>query len=702
MSDFLEKVIALREAGEYSQAIELLNHHLASNNADITAWGLLAHLYTLVDDLDLARTTIDRASAIDQGSPAVGWNSVRILLKQQKFSEALEIAAATHREAPEDVEGWGLMGNSLRLNNRNEEALVHLDKAILSNSANAEAYANRGLIKLSTNSPSAALDDLDKALSIKPHLKQLWTLVASLKLQTGDYQGANEVLRLAMEVEPSNIEYILARATVFQKLGELDGVITHLNMALTIQPEFAAAYVNLGVAYKSKGDIEKAIESFVKAIQIDSQFVEAHYNLGNAYKQQDKLGKAITSFSMAISINSDFPDAYTSLCEIYEKLNQLQALFATLESAREQLKVIPADLQYYEALYLFRCKEFFRCAEILERVELTNISESTRPSFLNLKGICYDKVGAFEQAFSSFCQMNELVMSSREFKEQKADTFFDSVQSRARQLSEISPLVIIKSEPADIGFSPTFMIGFPRSGTTLLDSILRSHSNIDVIEEKPMLSKAKSLFGGIPLVGEIEDLDDTALNNLRAEYLKELALHSELTPGDVVIDKMPLNIIELPLIHRIFPSAKYILAIRHPLDCILSCFMHSFDMNPAMANMVKLDRAVNLYCFAMAIMDQSNTRYSLNIHRVQYEKLVDDFEQEVTALLIFLNLDWQQELREYQETALKRDRIKTPSYSQVVQPIYKDAVYRWRHYEPYLSLYLDKLEPWLKEFDYSH
>lgn len=701
MSDFPGKVIALREAGEYSQAIELLNHRLASNDADITAWGLLAHVYTLVDDLELARTAIDRASAIDQGSPVVGWNSVRILLKQQKFVEALDIAAATYREAPEDVEGWVLLGNSLRLNNRNEEALAHLNKALLFNSVNAEAYANRGLIKLSTNSPSSALADLDKALSIKPHLKQLWTLVASLKQQAGDYQGANEVLRLAMEVEPDNIEYILTRATVLQKLGDPDGVITHLKMALKIQPGFAAAYVNLGVAYKSKGDVEKAIEYLTKAIQIDSQFVEAHYNLGNVYKQQDNLEKAISSFSTAISINSDLPGAYTSLCEIYEKLNQVDALSATLESAKKHLKVFPADLRYYEALYFFRTKEFSRCTQILELVEVSDISLSTRSSFLNLKGISYDKIGAFDKAFSSFSQMNEFVISSDEFKEQKPDLFFESVQSRVKQLSEVARVAVIKSKSPDIVVNPTFMIGFPRSGTTLLDSILRSHSKINVIEEKPMLSKAKSLLGNATLIRDIEDLDITVLDKLRAEYLEELALYSELKPGGIVIDKMPLNIVELPLIDRIFPSAKYILALRHPMDCILSCFMQSFQLNPAMANMVSLERIVNLYCLAMDIMHRSNTRYSLNIHRIQYEKLVDNMEQEVTGLLTFLDLDWQPELRKYQETALKRDRIKTPSYSQVVQPIYRDAAYRWKHYEVHLSQYLDQLAPWLKELEYS-
>ena len=142
------------------------------------------------------------------------------------------------------------------------------------------------------------------------------------------------------------------------------------------------------------------------------------------------------------------------------------------------------------------------------------------------------------------------------------------------------------------------------------------------------------------------------------------------------------------------------MALRHPLDCVLSCWMQNFKLNPAMANMVELDRIVDFYCTAMEILKLSQERYSLNIHRIRYEDLVLDFEGNVSNLLTFLNLKWEEELINYQKTALARGRINTPSYSQVIKPIYKTASYRWKNYEKYLNPFKGRLEPWLRDYDY--
>jgi hypothetical protein len=129
--------------------------------------------------------------------------------------------------------------------------------------------------------------------------------------------------------------------------------------------------------------------------------------------------------------------------------------------------------------------------------------------------------------------------------------------------------------------------------------------------------------------------------------------------------------------------------------------MQNFKLNPAMANMVELERIVDFYDVAMSILKLSKERYSLDTHRIRYEDLVLDFEENVTNLLTFLGLEWEEELRSYQKTALARGRIKTPSHSQVIKPIYKTASYRWKNYEEYLEPYKSRLAPWIKEYGYS-
>ena len=159
--------------------------------------------------------------------------------------------------------------------------------------------------------------------------------------------------------------------------------------------------------------------------------------------------------------------------------------------------------------------------------------------------------------------------------------------------------------------------------------------------------------------------------------------------------------IEVPLINQLFPAAKFILALRHPFDTILSCWMQDFEINAAMANMVDLDRIVDLYCIAMETFKICRSEYNLNVHTIRYEDLLEDLKGESSALLTFLDLTWETNMEDYRATALKRGRINTPSYSQVSQPIYKEAKYRWVNYKEYLDKYSDQIEPWIQEFGYS-
>ena len=186
-----------------------------------------------------------------------------------------------------------------------------------------------------------------------------------------------------------------------------------------------------------------------------------------------------------------------------------------------------------------------------------------------------------------------------------------------------------------------------------------------------MVAKMIASLQHVATVAEIEKIDEPSAKIANLSYLKELKKHITVGEKSVVIDKLPLNILHLPMINQIFPNAKFILALRHPLDCVLSCWMQDFDLNPAMANMVDLDRIVDFYDTTMSILKLSNERYALNLHKIRYEDLVMDVQKNVSTLLSFLDLRWEQGLLNYQKTALAEQAIHTPSYSQVVEPIYK-------------------------------
>ena len=215
-----------------------------------------------------------------------------------------------------------------------------------------------------------------------------------------------------------------------------------------------------------------------------------------------------------------------------------------------------------------------------------------------------------------------------------------------------------------------------------------------------MLAEMHAALGDLQEVSDIEFIDENDLSVASNAYLEELERHTVWTGESLVIDKLPLNLLNAPLIHQVFPKAKFILALRHPFDCTMSCWMQRFKLNIAMANMVDLDRIVDFYCVAMDIFHLSQERYELDVHRIRYEDLIEDFEAETTTVLRFLGLEWEPSLVNYQATALARRKISTPSHSQVIKPIYKTASYRWRHYENHLEKFKSQLAPWFEEYGY--
>ena len=356
-----------------------------------------------------------------------------------------------------------------------------------------------------------------------------------------------------------------------------------------------------------------------------------------------------------------------------------------------------------KAKLLWRNKDTQKAIKLISNIDVETITPSRKQDYLNLKAKCYEASKDYDLAFNCFENMNSLTIKSNDYLGLNPERYFQNIRDQLASLNSNSlknPASHITEQPDLV---PVFLVGFPRSGTTLLDTILRSHSSIDVVEEQPAVNLANAFVkkSGYADIGQA--LPQEVLVGARKAYITELDKHREpIDNKSILIDKLPLNLLQIPLIQQLYPRAKFILALRHPLDTILSCWMQNFKLNSAMANMVDLDRIVEFYCVAMEIFKICRAKYNLNVHEIRYEDLLEDLSGETSALLKFLDLDWEDQMENYQKTALKRGRIKTPSYSQVVQPIYKDAKYRWLNYEKHLRQYITQVEPWIDEFGYSN
>ena len=184
------------------------------------------------------------------------------------------------------------------------------------------------------------------------------------------------------------------------------------------------------------------------------------------------------------------------------------------------------------------------------------------------------------------------------------------------------------------------------------------------------------------------------LQAARDAYFETAGGLTPLKPGNLLVDKNPLAMNAVPFIRRLFPDAKIILAIRHPCDVVLSCYVTNFKLNAGIANFVALDTAAELYDLSFRYFERVQELMPLPAHQVIYENVVADRDRELRNLFDFLELDWHDAVLDHQSTALSRGRIKTASYAQVVEPIYKRSAGRWQNYRKHLEPIIPVLKPW--------
>jgi hypothetical protein len=214
-----------------------------------------------------------------------------------------------------------------------------------------------------------------------------------------------------------------------------------------------------------------------------------------------------------------------------------------------------------------------------------------------------------------------------------------------------------------------------------------------------ILDAVRSMPGGYPVA--LADLDAFDVTYLREMYFRSAAEHGADDPSKLIFDKFPMHLTLAGLLHRVFPQARFVFAIRHPCDVVLSCFMQSFHLNNTMANFCTLADTVALYTRSMDLWEAYREQLPLNVHTVRYEDVVDDFDGQVRALCAFLGVPWEEGVRQFSTHALERGLINTPSYEQVSKPIYREARFRWKRYQEHLAPYLPALQPYVERFGYA-
>jgi len=402
----------------------------------------------------------------------------------------------------------------------------------------------------------------------------------------------------------------------------------------------------------------------------------------------------------SISLNNTFWPPYELLFRIYDKRSKL----SEMEALMKKSKIVFSknhNYSYFEALYYYRISKHAKSNQILFSKEISNFIQNNDKSifiadYFNLLSKNYEKLLDHKKCFNYALKRNNILINLEKNKGFDKKDLLDTIDSYLNFFNTTNrPL--FKSKHVGLEHSNlTFLIGFPRSGTTLLDTILRAHSKTMVIEEKPYLLNLRHDFFKKNNLFKLLDLDEDYKIKIQDQYFNSF----NYDPNKVVIDKFPLNLLELGFIKTIFPNSKIILAIRHPLDCIISCVLTAFKINEAMLNFENLETTALFYNKVFKLLNKYIEFFNINLHQIKYEHVVSDFDNQIKKLLNYINLEFEDSVISFYDTAKKREQIHTPSYDQVVKPLYSNSINRHLNFNDIKKI-IPEVEKWITYYSYN-
>jgi tetratricopeptide (TPR) repeat protein len=313
----------------------------------------------------------------------------------------------------------------------------------------------------------------------------------------------------------------------------------------------------------------------------------------------------------------------------------------------------------------------------------------------SLRANILQSMGDYKAAHEDFKAMNQLA------RDKYGKTTFDNTLIRYSELS-LKDLPVFQGSQS-LPYIPVFMIGFPRSGTTLLDTILETQKDIRTLSEVGGIVAVRQEITrfGKTYPDELASLTEQEIDRLRNIYYQHnTQFISADTHFSVLVDKLPMNIIHLPLIKTLFPEAKCIFSLRHPVDVCLSCFQQDFSLNDAMFHFTDLEQSFIRYRNVMTLFESYRTKLDLNLLTVRYEDLIADLDNVAGEVFNFLGIQANKSYRDFHKFNQEKI-IATPSRTQVSKPLYKSSRYRWKNYEDQLKPYIPLVQQFISQYGYS-
>lgn len=642
--------------------------------------------------------------------------SIQKLIQTTKFDEAIKQCKQLQTQSTDsqdNIELWYLIAVAQRYAKTLPLALISINELLKLENKHSRANQEKGFIYLALNETTLAKKSFEKAVELNPSLVASWQaliqlyrdenqqnniqkaanhleklkklplallavtelmhegkllkaeqicrhflqnnkrhvdgmcMLAEIGIELKIYDDAEFLLASALELDPNHIHARSLYLNLLIRLGKYKVAAQQVEPLLIAQPDNLSFKIAKASALTGLGEIEQAISLFEQVVAENDQVPGFHLQLGHALKTKGEIEKAISSYQKAYQLSPSYGDAFWSLA------NTKTYRFSDSEIAQMQTQQNNEDLALLDSIQLHF---------------------ATGKAFEDRKD--------YDQAFKSYQKGNELQHEHNGFDITKFE------QQVAEQIKYCTPELF--KNRGNLGLNvpdPIFILGLPRAGSTLLEQILASHSQVDgTMELHNILGLASRLRGRSKSQNDEEAQYPKNLAEINPDYFKrfgqqfidETQVYREKAP--LFIDKMPNNFIHIGLIRLILPNAKIIDARRSPMACCFSGFKQLFAEGQDFSyNLEDIGRYYQAYLKIMAHWDAALPGHVLTVN---HEDVVDDLETQVRRMLDFVGLEFEQSCVDFHKT--KRN-IKTPSSEQVRQPIYKSATEQWRYFEPYLG-----------------
>jgi tetratricopeptide (TPR) repeat protein len=638
-----------------------------------------AHPRQFLSLLECSRSCLQTISNVRQTSAATLWQA-RAWYQAEMLAQSEALCTKILTVEPGHIDAIYLLGAVQNRSGRWQEALASFDRVLALKGDFPEALANRGVALGRLLRLDEAANSFVKALALRPDYAEACYNYGQTLFQMKRFADAAAQYEKALELKPDYIEALYSHGNVLRVMQRYREALASFQKLLAIKPNDADALNVCGLTLQHLKRFAEALSSFDRAITIKPDFVHALNNRGTALQELGRFEEALREFDKALSLRPDFAEARFNkglLCLMLGRQEEARHAFET------GIKLSPRKSDFYLGLTI--CKQFaaddplISAMEDLARDETLNVEGRIKLGFA--LGKAFRDIGQFEPSFSQVLHASTLKRSHLDYNE-----------GPVLALAELLPAIFSgtriaeksgKGHPSPLS---VFVIGMPRSGTTLIEQILASHPQVFAAGEIDDFKRAiAETFGGFP----------ETLENVSAERLLELGqryvtnLRALAPEAERITDKSTQNWPFIGLIHLALPNTRIVHVHRDPVDTCLSSFftlfaegqVHTYDF-------AELGHYYRAYATLMA-----HWRAVLPagvMLDVQYEELVADFENQARRIIAHCGLEWDDACFAFQKA---KRAVKTASAFQVRQPLYSSSIGLWRRYLPLVQPLLDALGP---------